>query len=104
MIVMLVFVVVFVVSTSVTKSNFARQTRLCEKLECSIDRRLAHTRIFFFHQTVKVFIGKMRFRTKKDVEDEVSLGGAFETFSLNVVQEDFLFFRHWFEVCHVARV
>jgi len=98
---MLVFVLVFVVSASIAKADLARESCLSQKFERSIDGCLAHARIFLLYETIEIFVGEVFFTAKKDVENQVALSGALESFFLNVPKKDFLFFRHRFGTRHV---
>jgi hypothetical protein len=90
-IVVLVFVVVLVMRTAIAKTHFARKSSFREKFEGTIDGGLTDARVLFLHQAVKVFVGEMLFSSKKNIQNQVSLGGALESLLLNVFEENFLF-------------
>ena len=54
-IVMLMFVVVFVVRTSVAEANFARETCFGQQFERAIHGRLTDGRVLSLHQPVEIF-------------------------------------------------
>jgi hypothetical protein len=103
-IVMLMFVLVFVVSASIAKANFARESGFGEKFERAIDGCLAHARIFLLYKSVQIFVGEMCLGAKEDVEDQVALSGALESLFLNVPKKDFLLFADRFRPCHVIGI
>jgi hypothetical protein len=99
-IVVLVFIVMFVVRSPISKANLTREPGLSEELQRSVDRSLAHCWIFLFDQPIEIFMGQMLFSAKKYMEDQVSLRSAFQAFFLDVFEEHFLFFCYWFWPCH----
>ena len=98
---MLVFVLVFVVSPIVAEADFPCEPCFREKFEGAIDGCLAHARIFLLYELIEIFVGEVFFTAKKDVENQVALSGALESFFLNVPKKDFLFFSHRFGARHV---
>jgi hypothetical protein len=100
---MLMLVLMFVVSASITETNLAGQPGFGEEFECAVDSSLAHTGIFQLHESVEVFIGEMLFAAKKDLEDQVALSRALEAFLLNMFEKNFLLFGHRFRAWHVVR-
>jgi hypothetical protein len=99
-IVVLVFIVMFVVRSPISKANLTREPGLSEELQRSVDCSLAHRWIFLFDQPIEIFMGQMLFSAKKYMEDQVSLRSAFQAFFLDVFEEHFLFFCYWFSPCH----
>lgn len=47
-----------------------------------------------FYEAIEVFAGKVLFRPKKYVQNQISLGRSLEPLLLNVLKKDFLFFSH----------
>jgi hypothetical protein len=94
-VVVLMFVIMFVVSDAITEPNFAREPRFRQQLQRTIDRGLADARVFLPHQAIKVFAGKVGFRAKEHVEDELTLRRPLESLLLNMFEKNFLFFSHW---------
>lgn len=66
-VVVLMLVVMLIVGATVAKANFARQARLRQKLERSINRGLANSRVVLLHQPVEIFAGHMLFGPQKHV-------------------------------------
>ncbi len=93
-IVMLMLVIVFVVSEPIAKADFAGKPGFCEKLQGPIHRGLAYACIFFFHQSIQIFTGKVLLHAQKHIQDQVALGRALEPLPLNVLEKNFLFFSH----------
>jgi len=93
-IVVLMFVVMFVMRAAIAEPHFARQAGVRQKPERSVDRRLAHARILFAHETVKIFTGNVAFASQKDVENQIALGCTLQTALLNVFLKYFLLFSH----------
>ncbi len=76
---MLMFVVVLVVCTSIAEAHFARESGLSQDLERSIDGSLADGRIFFFHESIEIFIRQVLFSAQKNIQDQVALRRAFQS-------------------------
>lgn len=101
-IVMLMFVVVLVVRTSVAEADFARESSIGQDLEGAVNGRLPDGRVFFFYELIEIFIREVIFRSQEDVEYEVTLGGTLEPLPLDVFKKDFLLFSSWFFCRHHA--
>jgi hypothetical protein len=67
MIVMLVFVVMLVMSSTISKTHFSRQPSVRQEFQGAIDGGLAHSRIFLLDEAIEVFTGKVFFDPQKDV-------------------------------------
>jgi len=98
--VMLMFVVVFVVGAAVAEADFAGEAGLGQNLQGAIDGSLADGRVFFLDEAIEVLVGEVFLGAQEDIENEVALAGALETFPLDVFQEDFLLFAQWLRSAH----
>ena len=94
MIVMLVFIVMFVMSTAVPESHFASQTRIGKQPQRSIDGSLADGWILFADQAMEIVSRQVAFRPQEDFENKIALRGTLQAFLLNMLQENFLLFSH----------
>ncbi len=95
-VVVLVFVIVFVVSDAVAKTNFAREPGFGQEFQRAIDCGLPDARVSLPNQAIKIFAGEVRFRAQEDVENQVTLRRALESLLLNMFEKNFLLFRHSF--------
>ena|SRR5207248_7536147 len=91
---MLMLVIVFVVSDAIAKANFARESGFSEELQRSIDRSLPDAGVFLTGEAVKVFAGKVGFRSQEYVENQVALRRTLESFLLDMFEKNFLLFSH----------
>ena len=91
-IVMLMFVVMLEVRTSITKTNFTRESGFGQDLEGSIDGGLTDGRIFFFNELIKILIRQVLFSAQKNIQDQRALRRTFQPLLLDVFKKDFLFF------------
>ena len=93
-IVMLVLVVVLVVGAAIAETHFAGESRIGQKPERSIHRRLADVWILFAHEAMQVLTRHVTFGAQKDVENQLALGRTLETLLLDVLKKNFLLFGH----------
>src|SRR5687768_9171598 len=101
-IVMLMFVVVLVVRTSVAEAHLARESGVGEDFQGAINGCLPDGRVFLFYKLIEIFIRQVLFGAEEHVEYEVTLGGTLEPLLLNVFKKDFLLFSSWFFCRHHA--
>src|ERR1051325_3154694 len=94
-IVMLMFVIVFVVRTSIAKAHLAREAGFSQQFERTIDGGLADGRVFFFDELVEGFVREVLFSAQKNIQNQVALRRALEAFLPDVFKEDFLLFGQW---------
>jgi hypothetical protein len=99
-IVVLVFVIMFVMRAAVAEAHFARESGIGKDFEGAIDGRLADGRVFFFDELIEVFVREVLFGAQKDIQDQITLGRAFETFLLDMFKKDFLLFAQWLRRGH----
>ena len=91
-IVMLMFVIMFVVRTSIAEAHFTGESGFSQNLERAIDGSLADGGVFLLHESIKVFIREVFFGAQKNIQDEVTLRRALQPVLLNVFKKDFLLF------------
>ena len=94
MIVVLMLIVMFVVRDTVAEANFASKSRFRQKLQRAIDCGLTDVGVLLTNQTVKVFAGKVGFRSQKCVENQVALRRALKSLLLDMFEKNFLLFSH----------
>lgn len=90
-IVMIMVVVVFVVGLAVAKADLTGQPGLSEQFEGPVDRGQPDTVVALVDKGVKVLAGQVGFGAKKDLEDEIALIRAPQTFRLDVLHQNGLF-------------
>jgi hypothetical protein len=93
-VVVLMLVIMFVVRDAIAKTNLASESGFRQKLQRAIDRSLSDAGVLLPNQAIKVFTGKVGFRSQKYVENQVALRRPLESLLLNMFKENFLLFCH----------
>ncbi len=92
---MLVVIVMLVVGPAIAEANLARESSFRQQLQRTVDGRKTDVRILLVDQTIEILAGKVFFRRKERIENEIALLSTAQPGSLDVLQKDRSFLFKW---------